>query len=413
MSDVPSDPMPPPPAGAIPPPAGPRPPGPPAPPRYFYPPPPPRVGSPLLGCAFGVSLLVNVLAAALVVLLCLGLLGRGASLGGAGAGSGPPIVERYHSGKATSPNKVAVIHLDGVLVEGLLGFAHKEIETAAEDKGVKAVVVRINSPGGSITASDELHRRLTELAQGNPEKRYDAKPLVVSMGAVAASGGYYVAMPAKHLFAERTTVTGSIGVYAAFPNVKKLADDWGVTMTIIKQGAIKDSGSMFKDMTPEERRVWQDMVDHSYRQFLAVVEQGRPDQLKGKLLEPVTVQPVNAGPPDRHNGPDGGKPGPYQRYRADGGVFTADEALRLGLVDKVGYLDDAIKQARDLASLGEDYHAVEYERLRGLSELLFGAQSSPAAGLDPARLGEGLTPRLWYLAPGCDLAGILSAAAAR
>src|SRR5262249_11470813 len=156
-------------------------------------------------------------------------------------------------------------------------------EAAASDSHVKAVVLRINSPGGTITGSDDLHRRLTELRDGtNPRQKGGKKPLVVSMGSLAASGGYYVAMPAEDIAAERTTITGSIGVYAAFPNISGFAKEHKFGMNVVKAGAIKDSGSMFKDMTAQERQLWQDMVDHAYKQFTQVVEQGRPN-LKGKM----------------------------------------------------------------------------------------------------------------------------------
>src|SRR5439155_9136135 len=172
---------------------------------------------------------------------------------------------------------------------------------AAGDKHVKAVVVRIESPGGTITASEDLHRRLVHLREGTTPKSQppgtapNPKPLVVSMGAMAASGGYYIAMPAqsksksgeqpeKKLFAERTTITGSIGVYASFPNIAKFAKDHGIEMDMIKAGDVKGSGSLFHEMTPQERQPWEDMVEHAYRQFLDVVEEGRP-ALKGKLTE--------------------------------------------------------------------------------------------------------------------------------
>jgi len=108
-------------------------------------------------------------------------------------------------------------------MEGTLHYAHKEIEEAAADSRVKAVVLRINSPGGSITASDDLLRRLVNLREGKTPGHPSAKkPMVVSMASLTASGGYYIAMAAEKLFAERTTITGSIGVYAAFPNVSEL-----------------------------------------------------------------------------------------------------------------------------------------------------------------------------------------------
>src|SRR5262249_27073762 len=150
------------------------------------------------------------------------------------------------SGKALTQDKIAIIKLDGVIMEGSNAFFIKQIEAAASDSHVKAVVLRINSPGGTITGSDDLHRRLTELRDGtNPRQKGGKKPLVVSMGSLAASGGYYVAMPAEHIVAERTTITGSIGVYAAFPNISGFAKEHKFGMNVVKAGAIKDSGSMF------------------------------------------------------------------------------------------------------------------------------------------------------------------------
>ena len=208
------------------------------------------------------------------------------------------------------------------LMEGLTGYALKQIEQAAKDDRVKAVVLRINSPGGTITASDDLHRRLSQLRNGDSAKQHDPKPLVVSMASLAASGGYYIAMPAQLLMAERTTITGSIGVYASFPNVADLAEKYGVRLDVIKAGRVKDSGSAFHKMTPQERQVWQDMVDHAYRQFLGVVGEGRP-QIKGHLEAEVLTRIVTI--------PESGEKLKMSRQRADGGIFTSDQALQLGL----------------------------------------------------------------------------------
>lgn len=394
------------------------PPGPPLAPHYFYPPPPPPSsgGSTLLGCGLAISVLLNVAAIAVFIILCmLGVSAVGQSGGLADGTDSSPVPETRYSGKAEAHRKVAIVNLDGVIMEGMLKFVHREIEQASRDKNVKAVVFRINSPGGSITASDDLHRRLTKLVEGDSEKKYDPKPLIVSMASMAASGGYYVAMPAKEIFAERSTLTGSIGVYASFPNIAGLADKYGFGMTTIKQGEIKDSGSPFKDMTPKERQVWQDMVDHSYDEFLDVVVAGRKDKLtKADLLAPVKVQPVNAGP--RLKDKDGkvkDEAKPYDRYRADGGVWTADKALELKLIDQIGALDDAIKAARDAADLGEDYKAIQYEKPKTLSDILLGIRApQPGSLLEPGRLRAGLTPRIWYLAPGSELSGIMAAAEA-
>ena len=278
----------------------------------------PRPNNPsALGCAFTLSVALNLLAGLVLVIGCCGLF-----LFKKSDATSIPLTEQHYAGKKTANDKIAVVTLDGIIVEGLMPYVHKQIEQAAGDKYVKAVVLRINSPGGSITASDDLHRRLTELRDGDAKKGHDAKPLVVSMGGMAASGGYYVAMPGQTVFAERTTLTGSIGVYSSFLNVKKLANDYGVSLNTIKQGQIKASGSPFADMTPHEQQVWQDMIDTAYQRFVQVVEEGRPALAGGKLLRAVKITPVQAGPEFLHKGE---KAEPYDRYRADGGVWTADK----------------------------------------------------------------------------------------
>jgi protease-4 len=328
---------------------------------------------------------------------------------------GVSLHERYYSGAHHGADKIAVVRIEGVIMEGALQYANKQIETAANDDRVKAVVVRINSPGGSITASDDLHRRLVELRDGNTKKSTQAKPLVVSMGALAASGGYYIAMPASHLVAEPTTITGSIGVYAAFPNISKLAQDHGVAMEIIKAGDVKDSGSMFHEMKPQERQLWQDMVNHAYQRFLGIIEEGRPQMSHYWFSRPMTeelpqeTRVLNrAVKKDGDSGPD--KPVIYVRRRADGGIFTAEKAKSYGLIDQIGYLDDAVEEARKKANLGDDVKVVQYDRPISLFGGVLGSQSQKSTGgFDLSRLASGVVPRLWYLAPQSDLAGILTA----
>ncbi len=391
---MPSDPLPPP---EVP---SPRPAYRPGPPRQPAPPPPPRRGS-CLEVAFLLSVLLNLFLIAgggLVVLL--------AAVAGLSGGDST-LQEKFYGGKSTASDKIAVVKIDGIILEGLLNHVYKEIDTAAQDKAVKAVVLRIDSPGGSITASDDLYKRLVELRDGNPVKKTDGKKhLIVSMGGLAASGGYYVAMPGNPLVAERTTMTGSIGVYTALPNVAKLARKYGVEMDIIKRGEVKASGSLFKELTPEERQVWQDSVDAAYGQFERVVEEGRPN-LKGKLEEYVVDRPMKTKDAD-------GKEVTftYRRQRADGGIFTADEAVKYGLIDKIGYLDDAIAEAKQAAGLGDDYKVVTYEKLFSLQDVFMSGQASDrgAGQVDMKKLAAGVSPRLWYLSPNSDLAGILAAA---
>jgi protease-4 len=328
-----------------------------------------------------------------------------ASLLGWGPATGEDAAprERFLAGKPRAAGKVAVVNIDGVILEGFTSFARRQIETAAADGQVKAVVVRINSPGGSITASDELYHRLCRLRDGDPERGTPPKPLFASMGGLAASGGYYVAVPAQHIAAERTTITGSIGVYAAFPNVAELAQKWGVKMDVVKRGDVKASGSMFHEMTPQERQVWQDMIDHAYDQFLDVVKQGRGDRLKYDLTAeiPEEKQLLTGGPGEA-------KTVPYVRRLADGGIFTSEKALRYGLIDQIGYLEDAVAVAAKQAGLGSDYRVVTYDRPRSLlSHLLEGRAPTPP--LDAAAWSEGLLPRVWYLTPESGLSGFLAA----
>ncbi len=407
MSDFPN----PPPAGEAPPPMV-------IPVRYGTPPPQPAARPAPAGSSVFGSLARAFLSVVLAISLGINLLLFGLIYLGASASDGSSLHEKLVRGDAKTFDKVAVITVDGVIMEGQMGFVHKQIAAAAADDHVKAVVLRINSPGGSITASDDLYRRLKELADGShPKQSPGPKPVVVSMGAVAASGGYYIAMPAQYVYAERTSITGSIGVYAAFPNIKGLSEKYGFGMNVIKAGAVKDSGSMFHDMTAQERYLWQGMVDNAYRQFIDVVEAGRP-ALQGKMTEPV-APPTKI--PDR--GPDGKiitKDGDevmvdFVRQRADGGIYTAQDALKYGLIDAVGVLDDASKKTASLGQLAEGtYKVIQYERPAGLANLLLGARNDgPDEKLDAGKLAAGAVPRLWYLTPQSELSGFLSAMGAK
>ncbi len=232
-------------------------------------------------------------------------------------------------------SKVAIIDVDGVIMNarasGLfsdgdnpMSLFRERLEAAANDKRVKAVVVRINSPGGAVTASDIMYRELIKFREKT------GKPVVACMMDVAASGGYYLAMGCNIVYAHPTTVTGSIGVIMSLYNAAGLASKIGVTSNPIKSGPIKDVGNPLREMTDAERAVLQNMVDRFYAQFVHVVAVGR------RL------------PEDR------------VRQLADGRVYTGTQAKELGLVDEVGYLDDAIDAARSLAGI-DDCAVVAYD----------------------------------------------------
>ena len=188
------------------------------------------------------------LSVGLNLVLLVSWLGFGAGLGG---GSGRAARAATTPGKPPPRDKIAVVRIEGVIMEGLIGYAHKQIEQAAADGDVKAVVLRINSPGGSITASDDLHRRIIELRDGTrrrQERRQEAAGRVD--GRLAASGGYYIAMPGQVRLRRADHHHRLHRRLRRLPNVAELADKYGVKMNVIKAGDIKDSGSMFHDMTP-------------------------------------------------------------------------------------------------------------------------------------------------------------------
>jgi protease-4 len=274
-------------------------------------------------------------------------------------------------------------------------------------------VLRIDSPGGTVTASEELYQCAINLRDDN-DRRFPGtgqKPVSVSMGGVAASGGYYIAMAGKPVAAERTTITGSIGVFAALPNIAELARDNGIKVHLVKAGDIKGSGSFFHEMTAEERQTWQDMVDNAYDAFLGVVASGRPLS-KEKLRDEVVIDKVIRKRDEKGNPIEAkafGVPlkekyvtAKYTRKRADGGTFTADQALQFQLIDSVDDLPGVIRKAAAAAGLGR-YRAVIYNRPPGLFDLLMGEQMrSRQAVPELPSLNSALTPRLWYLMPTAD-----------
>lgn len=214
--------------------------------------------------------------------------------------------------------RVAYLELDGILTEGKIASSDSpvlELLNKVEQQRIKALVVRINSPGGTVGASQELFGELRRLAQKHQVK------VVVTMGDVAASGGVYVAMAADYIVAHPGTVTGSIGVMIKSGNVHKLLHKLGIATSTIKSGQYKDILGMDKPLTDEERALLQATTDDTHEQFIqAVVQQRRLplDQVK---------------------------------TFADGRIFTGRQALALGLVDELGGLHQAIEKARELAGL--------------------------------------------------------------
>jgi protease-4 len=244
-----------------------------------------------------------------------------AAMSGMGTAAGEPENVMHLSGPISGP-AVAVIDIDGQIVSGssaslgVSAYASSDdiiplIRSASANPDVKAILLRIDSPGGSVVASDEIHHALQGCDQ----------PIVVVMGELAASGAYYISMTAEHIVANPNTLTGSIGVISEFPEASELMAKLGVTVSVIKSGEVKDMGSLYRPMTEEEKRAWQKKINEIYESFVQTVADGR------------------------------GMPAEEVRKLADGGVFTGREALELGLIDSLGYEVDAVAEAADLGHI--------------------------------------------------------------
>jgi protease IV len=241
---------------------------------------------------------------------------------------------------STKGEKIAVVYAEGSIVNGQ-GEAgqiggdrlSRELRKIRQDKDVKAVVLRVNSPGGSATASDLIQRELILIGKD--------KPVVVSMGGVAASGGYWISTYANKIFAEPNTITGSIGVYGLQPNFQKLANENGITWDVVKTGKFADSMTVSRPKNKEEIAIIQRIIGDIYDQFLTKVATSRK-------LDRAKVEEI-----------------------AQGRVWSGTEAKKIGLVDELGGLEQAIASAADLAKLGDRWHVEEFPRSRSFEEQFF------------------------------------------
>jgi protease-4 len=254
----------------------------------------------------------------------------------AGSGSAGPVTSSGGFGDA-----VAVVRVEGVITAGdetdvgtgaLSGVVIADLEAAEADPSVKAIVLRVDSPGGGVTGAAQIYEALLEVN----------KPVVVSMAATAASGGYYVSAPADYIFARPDTLTGSIGVISTFINAQEFLDELGVEATIIASGDNKDFGSFFNELSPEQEEIWRTITDELFDEFVRVIVDGR------NMSEAAV------------------------RELADGRVYSGQQALANGLVDELGDLDEAVRKAADLGGISGDPRIVEYERIPSFQELLLG-----------------------------------------
>jgi protease-4 len=260
---------------------------------------------------------------------------------------GPKILLMDISGMLSDEGTTPILNLGSPPPRvPLLVRIREELKKAEEDRQVRALILRINSPGGTVTASDIVYREVLSF------KERTRMPIVAVLMDVAASGGYYVALAADTIVAHPTTVTGSIGVIMISLNAEGLMQKIGVAATAIKSAEHKDMGSPFRQLTPEERAIFQTVINDLQGQFVAKV-------VAHRTLSPETAAKL-----------------------ADGRIYTAEQALAHKLVDRIGYMSDAIAVARQAAGV-DDGRVIVYHRPRQYRATYYArSDDTPIAGLD-------------------------------
>jgi len=261
----------------------------------------------------------------------------------------PPSQPTFFRGFTTPGNKIALIELEGPISKSSAdsfftdfssaGNVLKSLERAYEDKSVKAVILRINSPGGTVAMSQEIYDSILKLRE--------KMPVVVSMADVAASGGYYIASAAHRIYANPGTLTGSIGVIMETIDASSLLNDkLGVKSEIIKSGKYKDVGNIYRPLKPDEKELLNNLINNAYKQFLNAIIEGRINRNDKYELKKVNLTKEN-----------------LQKY-ADGRIFTGEQALEYGFVDKLGSLSQVEEDIKGIIK-GRDLPVVNYSKPSG------------------------------------------------
>ncbi len=258
--------------------------------------------------------------------------------------------------------KIAVITVQGIIDTEQANDVYKQLKTARQDERVRGLIIRVNSPGGAVSASDRIYN---EILKYRNEK---GKPVVAFMQGVAASGGYYVSVGSDKIVAEPTVITGSVGVIAGHFVLQELLEEkLGIQPVIFKSGRKKDWPSPFQPVTEEQRQYIQDkLITPAYERFVQIVDEGRPS---------LTLADV--------------------KRLADGSIYSAQEALDEKLIDEIGYLDEAIEQVKLLAGIDEA-QVVEYRKPFSLADFLHSSSQS-FLKIDRSALYELGTPQVLYL----------------
>lgn len=285
------------------------------------------------------------------------------------------IREKYHSGTQGADDKVAIIRVRGIIMQGD-GFVKHQIDRIRSDPSVKAVVLRVESPGGTVTGADYIYHHLLKLRD---ERKL---PIVVSMGSIATSGGYYVSMAVgdqpETIYAEPTTTTGSIGVIMPHYDVSGLMAKLQIQDDSISSHPRKQLLSMTRPMSEDDRKLVQEYIDESFERFKQIVKSGRP-----------ALAQANPGPELRDVKTD--------RNLATGEIFSATRALQFGLIDHIGFIEDAVARAIELADLdAADVSVIQYQREFSMMGL-FGLTQARSQGLTIPDLLQWSAPRAFYL----------------
>jgi protease-4 len=264
--------------------------------------------------------------------------------------------------KGPRTKKIAVISVQGIINSVQAQDVYQQLKLAREDEWIKGLIIRVNSPGGTVSASDRIYNEILKYRDKTD------KPVVAFMEGIAASGGYYVSVACETIVAEPTTITGSVGVIAGHFVLQELLEEkLGIQPVIIKSGRKKDWPSLFQQITEEQRQYIQEkLISPAYERFVQLVADGR---------ESLTLAEV--------------------KDLADGSIYGAQEALEEKLIDEIGYLDEAIEQVKTLAKI-EEAQVVEYRKPFSLAGFLR-LQSRNILKIDRTTLYELSTPQLLYL----------------
>ncbi|MHC4883384.1 MAG: signal peptide peptidase SppA [Planctomycetota bacterium] len=308
---------------------------------------------------WGIVLVLSILANGFMLLA---MIGMGAVLAGGSGAADNGLVEKVLI-DGHRANKIAVINIQGVIDGEMSEWVQKQVQTAEDDDAVKALIVRIDSPGGGVSSSDQIHYYI------NRFKEHTGKPVLAFMQSIAASGGYYSAVACDAIMAEPTVITGSIGVIMNHLVIKDLLEEkLGINPVTLKSGERKDWPSMFNETTDEEKQYLMDQViTPAYDRFVDLVAEGRKNVLAEEQI----------------------------RELADGSIYTAQQAVENKLIDSVGYFDHAVSKAEQMANIS-DARVVTYEELFSFWSLM-GAQSKAKINLEAEILEKLAAPRILYL----------------